>query len=72
MTEVLAYGTAVVVEPDTSPARAVALHCSWRGLMKMRRNPTPLVTFLVEPITFLVLSLSTFVVTLYQFRKVVS
>jgi uncharacterized protein YbjQ (UPF0145 family) len=26
MTEVLAYGTAVVVEPDTSPAQAVALH----------------------------------------------
>ena len=25
MTEVLAYGTAVVVEPDTSPAQAVAL-----------------------------------------------
>ncbi len=26
MTEVLAYGTAVVVEPDTSPAQPVALH----------------------------------------------
>ena len=26
MTEVLAYGTAVVVEPDTSPAQAVSLH----------------------------------------------
>jgi uncharacterized protein YbjQ (UPF0145 family) len=26
MTEVLAYGTAVVVEPDTSPVQAVALH----------------------------------------------
>jgi len=26
MTEVLAFGTAVVVEPDTSPAQAVALH----------------------------------------------
>jgi uncharacterized protein YbjQ (UPF0145 family) len=26
MTEVLAYGTAVVVEPDTTPAQAVALH----------------------------------------------
>lgn len=26
MTEVLAYGTAVVVEPDASPAQAVALH----------------------------------------------
>lgn len=26
MTEVLAYGTAVVVEPDTSPAPAVSLH----------------------------------------------
>ncbi|MGA3022929.1 MAG: heavy metal-binding domain-containing protein [Thermoplasmata archaeon] len=26
MTEILAYGTAVVVEPDTSPALAVALH----------------------------------------------
>jgi len=26
MTEVLAYGTAVLVEPDTSPAQAVALH----------------------------------------------
>jgi uncharacterized protein YbjQ (UPF0145 family) len=26
MTEVLAYGTAVVVEPDSSPAQAVALH----------------------------------------------
>jgi len=26
MTEVLAYGTAVCVEPDTSPAQAVALH----------------------------------------------
>jgi uncharacterized protein YbjQ (UPF0145 family) len=26
MTEVLAYGTAVVVEPDTQPAQPVALH----------------------------------------------
>ena len=26
MTEVLAYGTAVVVEPDSSPAQPVALH----------------------------------------------
>jgi len=26
MTEVLAYGTAVVVEPDTTPAQAVSLH----------------------------------------------
>ena len=26
MTEVLAFGTAVVVEPDTSPAQPVALH----------------------------------------------
>ncbi len=26
MTEVLAYGTAVIVEPDTSPAQPVALH----------------------------------------------
>ncbi|MDG6922228.1 MAG: heavy metal-binding domain-containing protein [Nitrososphaerota archaeon] len=26
MTEVLAYGTAVVVEPDTTPAQPVALH----------------------------------------------
>lgn len=26
MTEVLAYGTAVVIEPDTSPAQPVALH----------------------------------------------
>jgi len=26
MTEVLAFGTAVIVEPDTSPAQAVALH----------------------------------------------
>lgn len=26
MTEVLAYGTAVVVEPDTSPAQPVSLH----------------------------------------------
>jgi uncharacterized protein YbjQ (UPF0145 family) len=26
MTEVLAYGTAVVVEPDSAPAQAVALH----------------------------------------------
>lgn len=26
MTEVLAYGTAVVVAPDTSPAQPVALH----------------------------------------------
>jgi uncharacterized protein YbjQ (UPF0145 family) len=26
MTEVLAYGTAVVVEPDTAPAQPVALH----------------------------------------------
>jgi uncharacterized protein YbjQ (UPF0145 family) len=26
MTEVLAYGTAVVVEPDASPAQAVSLH----------------------------------------------
>jgi uncharacterized protein YbjQ (UPF0145 family) len=26
MTEVLAYGTAVVVEPDTSPVQPVALH----------------------------------------------
>ena len=26
MTEVLAYGTAVVVEPDASPAQPVALH----------------------------------------------
>ena len=26
MTEILAYGTAVVVEPDASPAQAVALH----------------------------------------------
>ena len=26
MTEVLAYGTAVVVEPETSPAQPVALH----------------------------------------------
>jgi uncharacterized protein YbjQ (UPF0145 family) len=26
MTEVLAFGTAVVVEPDTSPTQAVALH----------------------------------------------
>jgi len=26
MTEVLAYGTAMVVEPDTSPMQAVALH----------------------------------------------
>jgi len=26
MTEILAYGTAVVVEPDTSPAQPVALH----------------------------------------------
>jgi uncharacterized protein YbjQ (UPF0145 family) len=26
MTEVLAYGTAVVVEPDNSPAQPVALH----------------------------------------------
>lgn len=26
MTEVLAYGTAVVVEPDTKPAQPVALH----------------------------------------------
>jgi uncharacterized protein YbjQ (UPF0145 family) len=25
-TEVLAYGTAVIVEPDTSPAQLVALH----------------------------------------------
>lgn len=26
MTEILAYGTAVVVEPDTAPAQPVALH----------------------------------------------
>jgi uncharacterized protein YbjQ (UPF0145 family) len=26
MTEVLAYGTAVIVEADTSPAQPVALH----------------------------------------------
>ena len=26
MTEVLAYGTAVIVEPDSSPAQAVSLH----------------------------------------------
>jgi hypothetical protein len=26
MTEVLAYGTAVVVEPDTMPAQPVELH----------------------------------------------
>jgi len=26
MTEVLAYGTAVIVEPDTSPAQPVSLH----------------------------------------------
>lgn len=26
MTEVLAYGTAVIIEPDTSPAQPVALH----------------------------------------------
>ena len=26
MTEVLAYGTAVIVEPDTAPAQPVALH----------------------------------------------
>jgi uncharacterized protein YbjQ (UPF0145 family) len=26
MTEVLAYGTAVVIEPDTTPAQPVALH----------------------------------------------
>jgi uncharacterized protein YbjQ (UPF0145 family) len=26
MTEVLAYGTAVIVEPDTTPAQPVALH----------------------------------------------